>query len=251
MTQQNKNAILYRKEVIKVIYLQTNSYNVDVAKVYGVRSAVFLSFLFRKLAESSEDSVSIERSTIYENTGLDEKEQMDIESSLSDIKVICVEKFRGSETKNHYKFDEKMFVSIQTHTSLDDLINEEPVKQQRQSVQKRTTKRDLLIKHLKSSISVESEVLRQSLCDWIDSVYSNPKGFLSVQSVSLSVKELFDFTEKEDTQIEIMNIAIRGGFRDLSWAINKYEQTHRDSGSNCWASYSETKSDIHTENGAF
>ena len=97
----------------------------------------------------------------------------------------------------------------------------------KQFIQKRrvepTSKRQAHIKSLKNKITIEDPVIQEYLCNWIDAVYSKPKGFLSPTGVSIAQDELVQYTTDQGKQIELLKIAIKGGLRDLTWAIEQYE----------------------------
>ena len=120
----------------------------------------------------------------------------------------------------------------------------------KKSVQ-RTTKREMTVKKLKGYIDVENPLLKQYLCDWIDAVYANPKGFLTKKSIEMALADLEAFSKDIDMQVEVLRIAIKNGMRDITWAIQRYRKDN-PVGTDCWGEYNETKADtIQTENGAF
>ena len=229
---------------------QSNSYNIDIAKIFGVRSAVLLSFLDKEISKSSVKQVAIERNFIYNSTGLDDKEQIDIEDALVSAKVLEVSKVRGNDNKHYYSINEQSILQFINSMQFKDSLGISSVERPEVPVQRRTTKREAFVKQLKGSIKVSDEALRQRLCDWIDSVYSNPKGFMSLQGLALSITELQSYSTDMDVIMEIMSIAIKGGYRDLAWAIDRYKQSHGDSDDE-WKLYSESKADIQIQNGAF
>lgn len=93
---------------------------------------------------------------------------------------------------------------------------------------------------LKRHIKESDEVLRQYWCDWVDSVYENPKIYLSGPMVDLAQKDLDKFSTNTDKKIEVLKIAIKCGYREIQWAIDKYNQSNKIS--NNFANYSDIKS---------
>ena len=113
------------------------------------------------------------------------------------------------------------------------------------------SKRQNRIIQLKKKINVSDPVIQQYLCDWIDAVYSNPKGFLSPTGVTIAQEELKEYAkDDQDKQIAILKIAIKGGLRDLTWAIEQYEKNN-GTGTRNFMSYNDktvaTNADISTD----
>ena len=73
-------------------------------------------------------------------------------------------------------------------------------------------------------------------------MYSNPKGFLSPSGVVFAQQELLQYTKDQEKQLEILKIAIKGGLRDLTWAIEQYEKKN-GVGSRNFARYEDIKED--------
>ena len=60
---------------------------------------------------------------------------------------------------------------------------------------------------------------------WFDAVGANPKGFLSKRSIEIFQKNIDDFANHNlDVALKLIEIAIVGGFRDASWAIESYRR---------------------------
>ena len=229
-------------------FLQTNSYCVEVAKLFGVKSAVFLSYLWQNIAheEKSEDVVMC-RKDVLNCTGLDESDQRAVESALSDSGVLVVKPFRGTSEKCYYTFNQKKFDSIQIPTGFFPFESEPAVPKEKKVARK--TSRQIMVNVLKSSIEVGDEVLQQYLCDWIDAVYANPKNCLTKQALQINIDELMKISNEND-RIEILRIAIKRSWRDMQWAIDDYYKNRSSIDSN-WKPYDESVGNIQKENGAF
>lgn len=223
--------------------LQTNSYNVVVAKVLGVKSALFLTCL------SFDDSeIALSRDIIYNRTGLKDVEQIEVEKSLTSSDVISIRNFRGDDSKHYYKLNSS---SLRDVLSYKDLFA--PVQESSSATKKtvsRKPKRLIEADSLKSSLRVDSPMLRQYLCDWIDAVYTNPKNCLTKQGIQMQLEDLNKVTVNEDLQIEIIRIAIKRCLRDLNWAIQEWQKdSHTEK---CFSSYESTRATrIQIENGEF
>lgn len=234
-----------------MITIRSNSYNVDVAKIFGVCSSVFLSYVNTEKARqdrakttNGNDTVAISRADIYDNTGLEDSKQVDVEVALGECGVLTVKPLKNVPNKNYYILNMEQLEKILTATKPEEVIQCESAKQfiKKPRVEP-MSKRQTLIMNLKKRLSVEDEVIKQYMCDWIDSVYANPKGFLSPSAVSIAEQELSAYSNSQDTKIDVLKIAIKGGLRDLTWAMNQYEKNKSKNEDSNFVSYSDIASD--------
>ena len=228
-------------------FLQTNSYCVEVAKTFGVKSAVLLSFLWGA-GYSTKTSFSVSRDEIYRVTGLDERDQKDVESALSSSGVLTVTAVKGHKDKNYYVIDNTKFESITK--SYGNNTEVASVEEKPKNKSSRATARQIACRHLKLVVNdlTDDQVLLQYLCDWIDAVYANPKNFLTEPGMKISYNNLCTFTADSDTKIGVLKIAIKNGWRDLDWAIEAYKRRNKEP---AWKPYEDTTGRVQTENGAF
>ena len=233
-----------------MIFLQTMSYNVDVAKVFGTCSSIFLScldfeFEHQKRANqlNANNTVALSRAEIYSRTGLDDEKQIDIELALTECGVISAKPFQNVANKNYYILYADQLKRIMEAENPEEAIANGEAKQfiKTPRVEPRS-KRQTHIAKLKKKISASNPVVAQYMCDWIDAVYTNPKGFLSPSGVDINQKELQAYTKNDDVQIEILKLAIKGGCRELSWAIDRYEEQNKSKVTNSFVKYSDIKS---------
>ena len=230
-----------------MIYLSNNSYNVEVAKVFGVCSSVFLSCIHDEgyFHGSSSSTLSLTRQYVYDRTGLDDEKQKEVEVALSECGVLSVSPVQNNANKNYYIINEELLDRIVKSPAPEEVIASSKATQ---FVKKRrvepVSKRKAYINDLKKKIKTDDPLIRQYLCDWIDSVYTNPKGFLSEKSLGDNEKYLFDYAKGDtDLAISILRVAIRSGWRNIEWAKNEYEEHNKDSVSNNFVSYDAIKSD--------
>lgn len=231
------------------MYLNSVSYNLDVAKVFGVCSSVFLSCLnyeysyqLRHKQLNSNNTMSMSRAEIYERTGLDDEKQIDVEVALSACGVLQVKPLQNVPNKNYYIINIEQLNKILASDNPEDVISSEKAKQFIQGKRvEPTSKRQTHISQLKKYIKVEDPVIADYLVQWIDAVYSNPKGFLSTSGVTFAQQELLEYAkDDQDKQIKILKEAIKGGYRDMTWAIQKYEDIYKVESRN-FAKYSDIK----------
>ena len=233
-----------------MIYLQLMNYNLDIAKVFGPCSAIFLSCLdmenaFHKRNTNNDSSMSLTRAEIYERTALDDEKQREIEIALQECGVLIVKPLKNIPNKNYYIINEEQLFKIMQSNNPTEIIGEEKSKQfiQKPRVEP-INKRQSHIIQLKKRIKVDDPIIQTYLIDWIDAVYSNPKGFLSPTGIDIAQQELKAYSgDNQEKAINILKIAIKGGLRDLTWAIEQYE-SKSGANSNNFANYPDIKADI-------
>ena len=233
-----------------MIYLKIMNYNIDIEKVFGQCYAIFLSCLdmenaFHKRNTNNDSSMSLTRAEIYERTALDDEKQHEIEIALQECGVLIVKPLKNIPNKNYYIINEEQLFKIMQSNNPTEIIGEEKSKQfiQKPRVEP-INKRQSHIIQLKKRIKVDDPIIQTYLIDWIDAVYSNPKGFLSPTGIDIAQQELKAYSgDNQEKAINVLKIAIKGGLRDLTWAIEQYE-SKSGANSNNFANYSDIKADI-------
>lgn len=234
-----------------VLNLQTYSYSVDIAKIFGVCTSVFLKciedeFLYQERNKllNANNTIALSRAEIYARTALDDDKQVDVELSLKECGVLSVKPLQNVPNKNYYIINYSQLQAIVSASNPADVIGE--AKASQFTFKKRVepmSKRQTHIINLKKKVNVKDPILQNYFIDWIDSVYDNPKGFLSPKGVEIAQNELLTYAgTDQEKQINIMKIAIKGGMRDLSWAIADYEKSNHTQDSINFANYNDIKS---------
>lgn len=213
-------------------YLQLCSYSLDIAKIFGVQASVFLScidsehkYQERTHTLNANNTVSISRAEIYARTGLNDDAQKDVELALQECGVISVKPLQNVPNKNYYILNNDQLNRILESGDPKQVIDSEKANQFIKGKRvEPTSKRKTHIIQLKKKVNLEDPVLQDYFIQWIDAVYSNPKGFLSPKSVEIAQEELMAYAKNsQEKQISIMRIAIKNGMRDITWAIQRYE----------------------------
>ena len=233
-----------------MIYLQTNSYNLDIAKVFGVCTAVFLTCLnleydqqTRNKQLNANNTMALSRAEIYARTALDDEKQKEIELALQECGVLITKPLQNVPNKNYYILNEEQLIKIMQAEDPSKVIGEEKASQFIKAKRvEPISKRKTHIESLKKKINLQDPVLQQYFVDWIDAVYTNPKGFLSPSGVVIAQQELLAYSTEQEKQIAIIKIAIKGGLRDMTWAIEQYEK-QSGVGSRNFAKYDDIKID--------
>lgn len=234
-----------------MIFLQSNSYNLEIAKIFGINSSIFLTCLDMEYCYQKRnnkildnDAINLSRSEIYERTALDDSQQVDIEFSLTECGVLTTKPVQNSSSKNYYIVNFAQIDKILKSSNPSDVISSEKANQFIRGKRKEPlSKRQTYINKLKTKIKVEDPIIQQYFVDWIDAVYTNPKGFLSDHSVLIAQQELMEYAkDSQDIQIKVLKEAIKGGYRDMTWAIKNYEENNNISSRN-FVSYLDNRVD--------
>lgn len=232
--------------------LKVASFNVEIAKRFGLLTAALISYVSGEYALVKKNDLlnkngtfSIRRSDIYEAIGMSNDEQMAVEASLGKANILEVIPFKDEIDRIYYRFNEDALYAVLGRTPVQSptamLIGtiDSPV-----AKAKRITSNEKSMNEAKRAIKEEDESLRQMLCDWIDAVYAR-KFTLTPAAVAINEKQLsaFDRAKKE----EILQNAIKNGYRDMSWSIKACTENKGDTIPTNWKSYESMQPNSNTE----
>ena len=231
--------------------LKTASFNVEIAKRFGLFSAALISYISGEYALATKNewlnkngTFSIRRSDIYEAIGMTNDEQMAVEASLGKAGILEVLPFKDEVDRVYYRFNESVVYKVlgqvpvqSAPTMIANSIDSQTVKS------KRITAAEKSMNEAKRAIKEEDESLRQMWCDWIDAVYAR-HFTLTVAAVTINEKQLstYDRAKKE----EILQNAIKNGYRDISWSIKACNNSGDTIPKN-WKSYESMQPNSNTE----
>ena len=203
------------------------SYNVKLAKILGLNSAIYISELIninRKAIEKNklkDGYFKINRDYIEERTTLNKADQKDIDKSLNELKIISI-----GETTDMLKVDMDVLTSLILGDKkiIDNLTPSNLPKRGRPS------KQDLILRALKSNIETSNTELRQAYENWIEAVCAK-NGWMTKVHVIEAQKTIDNYNKEKDLDLalEIIKIATMGGYRDMNWAINDFIKNHKNS----------------------
>ena len=211
------------------------SYNVKVAQLMGMHTAVYLSELIninRKAINKDKldkNCFTINRQYIENRTTLTIEEQLKIDKKLQDVGILgknvdCPDKVYidvNALTNMIAAGDAKLLERVSKLTRLKDVGN---------SVVGRMTQKQRDIENCKTAISTDNQEVKDALSGWIESVFARPSGFLSKRAVTIFQNELYDYTHGDlDLALKIIDIATVGGYRNFQWAKDEFETTYADS----------------------
>lgn len=197
------------------------SFNVKLAHRIGLTSAVYLAELINIQHKAytknkiTDNCFKVDRNYIERRTTLSKKDQYDLDEILCSLGVVKMD----AENKDLISLD----LDAITGLLLDDRVNIES-KVKAVTKRKRVTKQDAIKETLKASIRTTNEELREAYSEWIDTIFMR-FGWMSKAAVLEGQDVIDNYTQKDlDLALAILKIGATNGYRDLSWAITKYEQ---------------------------
>lgn len=211
------------------------AYGSNFAQKYGVYAAIVNNLLttlyptMDKIKKGQSEYIILSEEGIMSLTGMNLDNVKEAFSKLLSGGLIETIKFRGTSSKWYVR----PIIPKDRNEENVAFFYSKPVSGTKK---KEVDRRVQLKRHIKES----DEVLRQYWCDWVDSVYENPKIYLSGPMVDLAQKDLDKFSTDVSKKIEVLKIAIKCGYREIQWAIDKYNSSNKIN--NNFANYSDIKS---------
>lgn len=209
------------------------SYNVKIAQVMGLHSAIYINELINISAKAhrkgkliSDKFFLLDRKYITKRTTIDEKEQLAIDYKLVKNDIILkpegmvdtlylnIDKLASILSSDDEKYLQKISKSTKVVTTA--LPGLKQTMKQKQAVE------------MKTYITTTNDELRVAFGDWVDSVIANPKSSgLTKTKVNLFQRDVHTFANGDlDVALRIIEIAIKGGYVDAQWAINSFNRDH-------------------------
>lgn len=201
------------------------SYNVKLAEILGLHSAIYLSELMsindkaiRKQKLDNDNHFKLKREYITSRTTFDEKEQLEIEKQLLKLEIL-----KKGETEDDLSLNIPMLTTIMMSTD-DSLIDDiHKIIKGKKSGRKRT-KDEVINDKLKDAIETTNEELREAYCGWIDAVVAK-QGHFSKAAITYAQETIDDFSKRNlDVALALLKIATVHSYRDINWAINLYNK---------------------------
>ena len=200
---------------------QQITFNSKVANIIGLHAAIYLSELISinekaiRKGKIDEKAFTLDREYIKNRTTLSEKEQLELDKTLTDLGII----------KAHNNILE---IDLSTLTSIMSCEDDKLVKDiSNLSKPKKTAKQkkiEVQKSDAKCCVNVTNPEIRDLYYQWIDVIFEKSE-FLPKQAVILGQQVVNDFAPNDDVmQQKILNNAIINSYRDLSWAVNNIKR---------------------------
>ena len=194
------------------------SYNINLANILGLQPAIYVSELInihRKAVEKKKlenNQFRVDRKYITKRTTITLEDQKSIDSKLNEINLITC-----TPDSDLISINYDMLTSLLLNK--DEKIVEDVVKPIKK---KRTTRQETILSNLKLNILTTNEELQEAYSDWIDTIFFK-QGWLSKKAI-IDAQRVVDENANSDLDValKIIEIADKNGYRDMSWAVNKY-----------------------------
>lgn len=205
------------------------NFNIRAAQIFGLNAAVYCSELlniFKKASKKNklidDNYFKIDRKYIFERTTLSIEEQLIIDANLLKVNILSKHK----DNPDIISFDAQLFASIITDDNAKLIENISKKVKINAPKGVKESARQRIIAELKDSIVCSNYELLTALRNWVDSIYSNPKGgYLSKTAVKVFQDTLNNYTQGDlDLALRIVQIADIQGYRDCNWAIAVHEK---------------------------
>lgn len=197
------------------------SYNVEIASILGLESAVYLNALIEinekaiRKNKLINDHFLIDRTYIKNRTTLSISQQKNIEKTLEELKII------------HKNNDDCIKVNIDILSGIM-MSSEESIVQDLSFLKNKSdksTKGLNILKAVKTHINENyPDELKTAYEDWLDVVY-NKFSFVSKQML-INAQKVVDKEANHDLNvaIDIIHIASGNGWKDMEYAVKIYKQ---------------------------
>ena len=203
------------------------SYNVKLAQILGLNTAVYLSELMnvndKAIRKNKIDNkyLVLSREYITERTTLMEEEQLKIDNNL--IKIGILEK---GEKENQLALNISNLTAL-VMTEDEDVIESIKKLTKLKNKGSRKTKAEKIKEELRTNVITDNEELKEAYNDWIDAVYAK-QGWLSKKAILHAQNVIDTFTNRNlDIALKILDIAAVNGYRDMDWAVTKYKEQYK------------------------
>lgn len=222
-------------------YMRSYSYNVDVAKIFGIFPSILLSYLdsmanLQKANGEYEGQLRIARKDICEETALTDEDLLNAEKVLSGIDILSMSDVRNSQKISYSVNEKRLREVLLTGVSIIDIS--------KQTKTEKKPKRKSQKEVAKLAINFGDENVDNKLKEWLASLYEVGKGGLSKASLEMQQNDLKKFSQgNNDVAIEVLNIAIKNTYRNLEWAIKRYTDIKGKNNSYNFSDYESIRSD--------
>lgn len=201
--------------------------NRRAAQVLGLPVAVYLSEVLnigktvvRKQKYDENGFFKLDRNFIERQTTIEKVDQLAYDSLLQKNGILEI----SPEDKNKVMLHADTFMMLITTEDETVLKNLEKVAKTTKTA-KKESKKEAILQMLKDSVQgVEPEV-KVEIDNWIDVVYE--KGVCKRVQVVNFVESLKEYSESPTVQKDLLKILIINGWKDVQFAINRYEDRHK------------------------
>lgn len=210
----------------------TVDFNSTIANKIGLNAAIYLSELIKQYSYNKinnrliEDYFTVDRTSIFSRTTLTEQNQQELDILLVRLNILL------KRTSIEDPLSEDMSLNMTNFVNMFASDNEkisQDLKKLTKSNSVKMSQREKHILDLKAKITCNNKELLSAYRNWVDGVYENPKGFLSITAIKVFQQTVDDFAKGDlDLALKIVEIATINGYRDATWAINLFNRDYKE-----------------------
>ena len=201
-------------------------YNIKLAHIIGLEGAIYVNELLNinekavRKSKLKEGAMKLKRSYITQRTTFSSTKQLEIENRLVDIGLIVRDPLEP----------DLLSIDIGILTGLvmaeDETLIKDISKIAKKKGSKALTKSEEDLIKLKNVVKVENDELRKAYYEWIETIYLK-FGWCSQRAIGLAQYAIDQFADHNlDIALKVIEIASVNGYKDMQWAINKYQSNY-------------------------
>lgn len=219
-----------------VSHEQTYTYNLSIAKVFGLCSAVYLNLLlgeqYSAIANNKlykEKYFVSSRDFIYDKTVLGAGKQKEIEENLIDCQVLVMLPFTNNNNKFYYHVDEvKLEYLIKNSNETKGSLNPETKKVKvlvpTESLPKLTAKQKEIQSAMKAVVEQDAEIY-DLYKDWVE-VLVTKNGYCAQSQMKINQEDLNKYAgANKQIKVDILRMAIKTGWKNIEYCIKDYAES--------------------------
>lgn len=214
------------------------TYNVRIAKVFGLCSAVYLSIMlteqFKAITENKlyKDKYFVcNRDFIYDKTTLSTSKQKEIEENLVDCQVLVMLPFPNNSKKFYYYIDEnKLAYLAENYKESTPSLNPETKKPKelvpKEALPKLTAKQREIQTAMKA-INEDDEEIYELYKDWVE-VLVTKNGYCAQSQMKINQQDLNKYANGDkQVKIDLLRMAVKTGWKNIEYCINDYDKARK------------------------
>lgn len=207
--------------------------NRTAAKMFGLTTAVYISelcnILVKVQAKKTYDKsgfFKLDRRYVKERTTLGSAEQREAEQIL--VAAGCM--MKKDDPENCICVDMQALVGLITNCDVKDMQSvvsaakeEMKTKKQESRLEAAAKKKEAIVATMMKSAENESELVKQSLENWIMQMLKVGKGKFTSETFKIGIDTISNYSDSEKKKI--LDTAVANGWSNLDWIINSLNRS--------------------------
>ena len=208
----------------------TASFNISVAKTFGLKGAVYCSEIlniYQKATSKNKlinkEFVKLDRGYICNRTTISTEDQLALDNKWSKLGLLT----KDTNDQNIVKFDTDLLINMITNEDIKNLKTLSKSLSAKETKTSRELKGKAICEALKNGLKCTNEELLEALKGWIDTIHQK-QGYLSKQQVTIFEDTLNKYAKGDlDKALGVVRAATMQGYINCDWAINLYEKDRK------------------------